>query len=109
MYENWCKGRVLMRKKRRFKKNILIRNIIVLAITCFIIVFFVRQEITIRKYRTEIKNLSVQIEEQQEIRRELEEKEKLYSSNEYIEKIAREVLGMVSADEKVYIDENEAD
>lgn len=98
-----------MRKKRRFKKNILIRNIIVLAITCFIIVFFVRQEITIRKYRTEIKNLSVQIEEQQEIRRELEEKEKLYSSNEYIEKIAREVLGMVSADEKVYIDENEAD
>ena len=98
-----------MRKKRRFKKNILIRNIIVLAITCFIIVFFVRQEITIRKYRTEIKNLSVQIEEQQEIRRELEEKEKLYSSNEYIEKIAREVLGMVSADEKVYIDENEED
>ena len=98
-----------MRKRRRFKKNILIRNIIVLAVTCFIIVFFLRQEITIRKYRTEIKDLSVQIEKQQDIRRELEEKEKLYSSNEYIEKIAREVLGMVSADEKVYIDENEAD
>ena len=98
-----------MRKKRRFKKNILIRNIIVLCVVSFIIVFFVRQEITIRKYRSEIKNLSVQIEEQQEIRRELEEKEKLYSSNEYIEKVAREVLGMVSADEKVYIDENEAD
>lgn len=98
-----------MRRKRRFKKNILIRNIIVLAVTCFIVVFFVRQEITIRKYRSEIKNLSVQIEEQDEIRRQLEEKEKLYSSSEYIEKVAREVLGMVSADEKVYIDENEAD
>lgn len=98
-----------VRRKRRFKKNILIRNIIVLAVTCFIIVFFVRQEITIRKYRSEIKNLSTQIEEQDEIRRELEEKEKLYSSKEYIEKVAREVLGMVSADEKVYIDENEAD
>lgn len=97
-----------MRKKRRFNKNILIRNIIVLGVACFIIVFFVKQEITIRRYRTEIKNLSVQIEEQQQIRRDLEEKEKLYSSNEYIEKVAREVLGMVSADEKVYIDENEA-
>lgn len=97
-----------MRKKRRFNKNILIRNIIVLGVACFIIVFFVKQEITIRRYRSEIKNLSVQIEEQQQIRRDLEEKEKLYSSNEYIEKVAREVLGMVSADEKVYIDENEA-
>ncbi len=98
-----------MRKRRRFKKNILIRNIIIFAFICFVVVFFIRQEITIRQYRSEIKELSVQIEEQKEISRELEEKEKLYSSNEYIEKIAREVLGMVSADEKVYIDENEAD
>lgn len=97
-----------MRKKRILNKNILIRNIIVLAVTCFIIVFFVKQEITIRKYRSEIKSLSTQIEDEQKIRHDLEEKEKLYSSKEYIEKIAREVLGMVSADEKVYIDENEA-
>ena len=97
-----------MGKKRKFKKNILIRNVIILAIVCFVIGFFVKQEITIRKYRMEIKNLSTQIESEQEIRMELEEKEKLYSSKEYIEKVAREVLGMVSADEKVYIDENEA-
>lgn len=97
-----------MRKKRILNKNILIRNIIVLAVSCFIVVFFVKQEITIRKYRSEIKSLSTQIEDEQKIRHDLEEKEKLYSSKEYIEKIAREVLGMVSADEKVYIDENEA-
>lgn len=97
-----------MRKKRILNKTVLIRNIIILAVTCFIIVFFVKQEITIRKYRSEIKSLSTQIEDEQKIRHDLEEKEKLYSSKEYIEKIAREVLGMVSADEKVYIDENEA-
>lgn len=97
-----------MRKKRILNKTVLIRNIIILAVTCFIIVFFVKQEITIRKYRSEIKSLSTQIEDEQKIRHDLEEKEKLYSSKEYIEKVAREVLGMVSADEKVYIDENEA-
>ena len=97
-----------MRKKRILNKTVLIRNIIILAVTCFIIVFFVKQEITIRKYRSEIKSLSTQIEDEQKIRHDLEEKEKLYSSKEYIEKIAREVLGMVLADEKVYIDENEA-
>ena len=91
------------------KKSAPLRNIIVLALICFVVVIFVKQEISIREYQSQIDQLSVQIEEQQKISQELEEKEKLYSSNEYIEKVAREVLGMVSADEKVYIDENEAD
>ena len=98
-----------MGKSKVMKRRKLVRNIIFFALICFVFGVFIKQEIDIRGYQKQISELALEIDKQKEIARELEEKEKLYSSNDYIEKIAREELGMVSVDERVFVDENEAD
>ncbi len=58
-------------------------------------------------YNNKIDDLKSQIAEQQKISKQLDEKEKLYTSEDYIEKVARETLGLVKSDEKVFKNYND--
>ena len=74
----------------------------------FIFVAFtlIRQQGEINDYNEKIDNINTQITEQEGYSEELAQKDEMYSSEDYIEKVARDELGLVMADEKVFVDAN---
>ena len=70
----------------------------------------IRQQINISQYKDDIKDLSSKIEvaekELDDNKQNLEQEKKNTDSLEYIEKLAREKLGMYLPNERVYIDSN---
>lgn len=81
-------------------KKLLLVVFVIVAIT------FIRQQGEINNYNDKIDEINSQIAYEEDQKKTLQEKEELYSSDDYIEKVAREELGLVKADEKVFIDAN---
>ena len=91
------------------KKNRLLIVAFIIALIVWAIVL-IKQQINIDQYKNEMKQLSTKIEvAQNELnlnKQNLEDEINKSNSAEYIEKIAREKLGMYLQNERVYIDSN---
>ena len=91
------------------KKNKLLKIGFVIAIVAWI-VMLTKQQVSLEQYKDEIQVLSTKIEvaedELNHNKEYLEEEEERTKSLEYIEKIAREKLGMYLQNERVYVDSN---
>ena len=91
------------------KKNHFFRNCLIIVVLVWSIVL-IKQQLNIVQYKDEIKALSSKIEvaeeELNQNKQNLEEEKKNTNSLEYIEKLAREKLGMYLPNERVYIDSN---
>ena len=89
------------------KRNKLLRNAFIIALIIWI-VMLIKQQINISQYKDDIKDLSSKIEvaekELDDNKQNLEQEKKNTDSLEYIEKLAREKLGMYLPNERVYID-----
>ena len=89
------------------KKNKLLMNAIIIALIIWI-VMLIKQQINISQYKDDIKDLSSKIEvaekELDDNKQNLEQEKKNTDSLEYIEKLAREKLGMYLPNERVYVD-----
>lgn len=73
-------------------------------------VVIIKQQFNISQYKSELETLSSKIEiaedELNQNKKELEEENANINSSEYIEKLAREKLGMYLQNERVYVDSN---
>jgi len=91
------------------KKGKLLKNAFVIALIVWI-VMLVKQQINIKQYEEEINVLSSKIEvaedELNQNKENLKQEQINVDSAEYIEKLAREKLGMYLPNERVYIDSN---
>ena len=91
------------------KKNKLLKIGFVIAVVAWI-VMLTKQQVSLEQYKDEIQVLSTKIEvaedELNHNKEYLEEEEERTKSLEYIEKIAREKLGMYLQNERVYVDSN---
>ena len=91
------------------KKSKLLRNVFIVALIVWIIML-IKQQINISHYKDDIKDLSSKIEvaenDLNQNKQDLEQEKKNTDSLEYIEKLAREKLGMYLQNERVYIDSN---
>ena len=91
------------------KKNKLLKNAFVIALIIWI-VMLIKQQINIVQYKNELEILSSKIEvaedELNKNKQDLKQKEENTKSLEYIEKVAREKLGMYLQNERVYVDSN---
>ena len=91
------------------KKSKLLRNAFLIALIIWI-VMLIKQQLNISQYQDEIKELSSKIDvaenELNQNKQDLEQEKKNTDSLEYIEKLAREKLGMYLQNERVYIDSN---
>ena len=89
------------------KKNKLLRNAFIIALIIWI-VMLIKQQLNISQYQDEIKELSSKIDvaenELTQNKQNLEQEKKNTDSLEYIEKLAREKLGMYLPNERVYVD-----
>lgn len=93
-----------MKKERNTKRKLSIKRVGALVAVCFVAVVFVNLFPRLNYFNSQIKDLEVKIAEQKKLKEELSLQQNMYSSKEYVEKIAREELGLVRANEKVYID-----
>ncbi len=70
----------------------------------YVISIFVSQQETLNSYRAEVKSYDEKITEAKEEQASLQDMKNNVDSDEYIEEIAREKLGMYLPNERVYID-----
>jgi len=85
------------------KKLKLLKYIVILVISIYVIITLINQQKVLNSYKDTQNQLAEQIEEQQKYQAELTLSSQNINSQEYIEKIAREKLGMYKANERVYV------
>jgi len=77
---------------------------ILLVIFLYLSYIAVNQQRLIYAKNLELSKLEDKIAEEKKINEELKKQSKIIESDEYIEKVAREKLGMVKKNERVYVD-----
>jgi cell division protein FtsL len=77
---------------------------ILLAIFLYFSYIAVSQQKLINAKSIELSKLEEKIKEEEEQNEELKKEKEIIQTDEYIEKIAREKLGMVKKNERVYVD-----
>ena len=86
------------------KRKNLLRKIIFLIISIYVIYTFFVQQKTLNAHEADGERYSEQIQEAQDKKEDLLETMNNIESDEYIEKIAREKLNMYLPNEKLYMD-----
>lgn len=100
-----------MKQKKRIKKT---RKPSSLFLRVFLFVFVVtitvgigRQAVRYQELQDELAMVTAEIEKEQEKQLEFETRREYYTSDAYIEQVAREQLGMVKPNEILYINRSE--
>ena len=85
------------------EKKLILKKIVIVGFIIFFAFSFIRQSVTMNRIQKEIDNKQLQLDEiKQRNDRLQEEVEKINSgSSDYLEKLARERLGMIKPGEKV--------
>lgn len=96
------------------KKNKKYKKISGLFLRVFVLVFVVavavgigRQAARYQEVKDETASVAAQVKEEKEKQQEFEARREYYTSDAYIEQIAREQLGMVKSNEILYINRGE--
>lgn len=98
-----------MKKKHNIVKNNK-KNGLIKAASLFFIVYFiytmVNQQIQINKYNSQIEMYSSDIETKQKLVEYYKNQKNNIQSDQYIETVARDILGYVKPYEKIFVDVN---
>ena len=84
-------------------KKLILKKIIIIGCIVFFVFSYIRQSVTMNRIQKEIESKQLQLDEvKQKNERLQDEVEKINSdSSDYLEKLARERLGMIKPGEKV--------
>lgn len=82
-------------------------GLILIAVICaYFIYIMVGQEKLLIQKQNEMKKIEAKIEDEKALNEELQKQKQEVNSDSYVERIAREKLGMVKPGEKVFVDVN---
>lgn len=97
-------------KNKSSKKNLdlslFFKRFLLIALAVYICITLISQQGILSRTEKELEIVESQISEAQKQSKQLEDEKNLTSSNEYIERVARERLGFSKKTEKVFIDIN---
>ena len=85
-------------------KSSLLKKVIFIVILVYAVITIIKQQKILNSYTVQEKNLKVEISEAKEHQEQLNNEKENVNSLEYIEKLAREKLGMYLPNERVYVD-----
>lgn len=94
------------KKPKKKAKKLVILRLAFAAFFVYVVVSFTVMQIDISKRKDSLQAVQEELEEQQYIKQEITSILNSGENTEYIMKIAREKLGFVFPDEKVFIDSN---
>ena len=89
---------------KNIKKSNIYKRLFVLAFIIYFVYTLLMQQKTLNSYAAEQAKYNEDIEVAEDEQNELQEMKNNINSDEYIEQIAREKLGMYYPNERVYID-----
>ncbi len=99
---NSVDSKLNMKKKRKYRVD----YVRILLIICFVYfsITFVRQQFKINEYNVKISSVNQDIQNAELKMQELNERKENGDDPEFIEKVAREELGLVKPHERIFID-----
>ena len=87
---------------RAIKKQLTLKRLIIVFIFAIFVVNYIKQELTIRRIQEDVVNSQEELQELKNKNSKLESDLKTANeSNDYLEKLARERLGMIKEVEKI--------
>jgi len=95
-------ARKRVRKKGKNKNGILLISGMVIALCCIMLIGSIQLKQRINQYSVEAANLDSQIEEQEAYADDLVKESEYIQTQEYIEALAREKLGLVKDNEIIF-------
>ncbi|MDD2573089.1 MAG: septum formation initiator family protein [Bacillota bacterium] len=99
-------GQVYEMKPKKTKKPVRPKNIVIILLAVYLVYTLSAQYIAISKSRTEEARIQAQIEQMKKENEKLKDEIERMQSDEYIEKIARERLGLIKSGEIMFVDVN---
>ncbi len=78
-----------------------LKNMVIIILIAILVISYVRQELTMNKIHKDIEAKQTQLNELQDKNKKLQDEVNQSSTDEYIERMARERLGMIKDGEKV--------
>lgn len=81
-------------------------TIVLIILSIYSAVTMIDQQKILVAKNNELKSIQSKIEEENKLKDELTKQKETVNSDEYIEKVAREKLGMVKHGEKIFVDVN---
>ena len=92
------------------KKNVNLKGIIIVLVIGFFSISVIKQVIVLKRIKSDISTQAQELEELKEKNIKLQaELDRAQSNNEYIEKLARERLGLIKEGEQQIIPSNEVE
>lgn len=105
IFNNIRKSDFIKKSVSYYSKNSLKIKILILVLVCSgMIIRGIMQQPQIIANKAEIAALNESIEYEKNRQEEVEQMREIADTEEYIEKIARDKLGMIKADERIFID-----
>ncbi len=98
--------RISPKRPRGARRPIKLKGVIVILLIAYLVHTLSAQYIGIRKARAEENRIRTQIEQMEEENQRLREELKMMQRDEYIEKAAREELGLIKSGEIMFVDVN---
>lgn len=92
-----------LKKKGKFRV-FSIFNIIIVSMASYVIYTIANQQVALNKYNSQIEAYEVQIKAKKDLLELYTIDKDNETTDEYIEKVARESLGLIKPYEKIYID-----
>ena len=92
------------------KKNVKLKGIIIVLVIGFFSISVIKQVIVLKRIKSDISTQAQELEELKEKNIKLQaELDRAQSNNEYLEKLARERLGLIKEGEQQIIPSNEVE
>ncbi len=98
----------MAKKKKKVNMSIFIPRLIFCGLILYLFISFLTQQFSFSRLGKEEKQIDRQQAEQQQLHEELEAEKEASSDPAYIERVARDKLGYMKPDERVFIDSKKA-
>ncbi|MDF2865618.1 MAG: hypothetical protein K0R72_427 [Clostridia bacterium] len=98
--------RNLRRKNVVKRKRISVTGILFVFVCVYFVTTFIDQQISINRYNSQIEMYKADITNKEALSKYYEEQQDNVETDEYIEQVARESLGLVKPYEKIFVDVN---
>lgn len=96
-------------KSKKFKRPFKAKGIVIILLIVYLLYTLTAQHMIIRRTQVKEKQIQAQIEQISEENDRLKEELERTQSDEYIEKVARERLGLIKSGEIMFVDVNHGD
>lgn len=93
-------------KRKKERKKAFLQTFVFGGILVYLVIVLISQQKMINMTVNENKDIKYKLSEEQKLNEELKDEQSIMNTDEFFEKIAREILGYVKKNEKVYINKN---